>query len=338
MPLEAVAARLERERAGQRDLYARLSETSLEVGEPLAPLVDRYRLRVRAGACDAELRLTDTALAQLCAIAGVPMQLLERAPAAVGLATMRGMLALSRESDDRQHLLRLREEGSPRLRAVLPPSYVRLDDREVLAEVIRATRGENARAAGVWITDDMLALRVLVGNDLDLGAPGGHDPGRAGFDVVSSETGCHPLELRHVLYRVVCANGMTRLVDAQRELRARYTRMDRPTLGAALHDALGRLAGAGERAATRLAGLRGELVGEPAREVEAILQRYRLGSPRSRLATQIGDEVGRAASLFGLSRFELVQTFTAVARGLDYANRVRVEDAMGSYLEDGLAA
>ena len=230
MPLEAVSARLSKERKDQRDLYARLSETSLDVADPLAPLHQRYRVRVEKRERREEMGIAETALGQLCAVAGVPAQFLERAPASVGLDVMRSMLRLAQEGDDRQHLLRVKDGRSPRLRAVLPSSYVRLDDLDVLSEVERSAGVGWANAVNVWITDDLFALRLVAGREVNLGSVQRPDPAQAGIDVVSSETGVRPLEIRSLLFRQVCANGMTRVVDSQRELRARYARGDRAAL------------------------------------------------------------------------------------------------------------
>ncbi len=338
MPLEAVARRLGNERAHQRDLYARLSETDLDVADPLAPLERRYRLRVRRRERNEELGVSETALGQLCGIAGVPAQFLERAPASVGLDVMRSMLRLAQEGDDRQHLLRVKDGRSPRLRAVLPSSYVRLDDLDVLSEVERSAGEGWANAVNVWITDDLFALRLVAGQEVNLGTLQRPDPTRAGIDVVSSETGVRPLEIRSVLFRQVCANGMTRLVDSHRELRTRYARGDRAALREVLRTAVDRAVNEGTQAAARLAAARSQYVEDPLRELEEILRRYRLGSIRGRIGRWVVEEVLRDQTLFGTTRFAIVQAFTAAARGLDYPSRVRFEDAMGAYLFDAPAA
>ena len=44
-------------------------------------------------------------------------------------------------------------------------------------------------------------------------------------------------------------------------------------------------------------------------------------------------ELAPSRSLFGVHRFDLVQAFTATARGLEHKDRMRLEDAMGAYVD-----
>ena len=71
MPLEQVREVVLRERADQWDLYAPLSHARIEVGGSLDPVEQRYTLTVPDRDRDRNLRLTPTAVSQLCAIAGI---------------------------------------------------------------------------------------------------------------------------------------------------------------------------------------------------------------------------------------------------------------------------
>ena len=83
------------------------------------------------------------------------------------------------------------------------------------------------RVVNLKIDEDLFCLRTVFGDALNLGTAHRPDSAFAGIDVVSSETGCSPLEVRHVLVRMVCANGMTRLSQGPSSGKARYTRLDR---------------------------------------------------------------------------------------------------------------
>ena len=88
---------------------------------------------------------------------------------------------------------------------------------------------------------------------------------------------------------------------------------------------------------TRLRDARQAYVADPASEVARIFRRYRLGSPKGKAGRWVVDELLRRGTLFGVERFDLVQAFTAVARDLDHATRLKFEDAMGAYVLQGVA-
>jgi hypothetical protein len=66
--------------------------------------------------------------------------------------------------------------------------------------------------------------------------------------------------------------------------------------------------------------------------VKRIFRDYKLGNPLSEAARMVAADAMRTAGLLGVTRFELVQSFTKVAQALDREQRVRLEDAMGEYL------
>jgi len=159
-----------------------------------------------------------------------------------------------------------------------------------------------------------------------------------GFDVISSETGRHSLEMRHVLFRVICANGLTADTRRDQTMRTRYTRMDRDVFKNSFKEALAGSLTEVRRLAGLMADTRGTYIADPEQEMRDIFQRFDLGSPRGRLFRFVNQEVSQMNTLFGVSRFDLVQGFTATARDLEYRDRMRLEDAMGEYLLSPVAA
>jgi hypothetical protein len=332
IPLPRVRAILESNRQGTHDIYCPLSSIELDLGAPLAPLSERFQARVAHGGRRVRLRLTPTAIRQISAIAGVPIQFLEKTPASIGLGLLRSMLRLAIEARDRALLLRLKGRRAPRLRAVLPSSHVRFDDLDVLAE-LEATLGDagrDFRVVNLNVNEDLLCVRGLFSNPLDLSTSQRPDPAAAGIDIVSSETG-RALELRHVLVRVVCSNGMTSVLRNGSE-KTRHTSMDRAAFRARTALAIDRALEQGREMSAQLAAFRSAFVKAPRSEVEAILQRHRLGSLDGRFGRWVMTELDKNLSLFGVTRFEIVQAFTAVARGLQPIHRRRLEDAMGAYV------
>ena len=332
MPFSRVEPLVRKRRADQRDIYVPLSALRVDIADPFARPADRYRVSVRCkvkSKADApSLHLSPTSLGQLCGIAGVPSTFMDKLPAALGLKVLRCMLEMSSFGDDKHHLLRVQEN---RLRAVLPQSYVRFDDGDVLRALGRVVHAD-ATVARMSIDDDSFFLRLLTNDNLNLGTQRARDPGRAGFDVLSSETGRHRLQVRQVVFREICSNGMTMLSESQRLLDRRHTGSDRATFERAVAESFREASTHGQQVAARLAGSRATYVKEPRAEVEQIFRRFRLGSPRGKLGRWVMNEVLRSTSLLGVQRFDVVQAFTAVARGLEHRDRMRFEDAMGAYV------
>lgn len=342
MPLSIVEGVLNRERRDRRDLYAALRPPQVEpeIGDSLAPAPEqRYRLLTRLNGERIPLRFTPTSFRQLCAVAGVPLPFFDKAPAALGLGALRCMLEMSDAADGRQFLLRLRMGERPTLRAVLPQSFVRLDDEDVYRALAHAADGkDHIRVASLSVDEDTWFTRIVTGTPLNLGSSARPDPVVPGFDIITSETGVRPLEMRHVLLRVVCSNGATIAAEQQGALRRRQTGVDRPSLEARVRTALDRAFDSGVSMAQRMSKARADFVKEPREEIARIFRAYRLGNPAGRIGAWVAAEVLKGATLFGTSRWTLCQAFTAVARGLEHTQRIRFEDAMGDYLMQPAAA
>ena len=334
IPLPRVRAILEKNREGTHDIYCPLSSIELDFREPLAPLDERFLAHVSHGDHKITLRLTPTAVRQIAAIAGIPTPFLEKAPASVGLGLLRSMLRLAIESQDRTLLLRLKGKRLPRLRAVLPSSHVRFDDLEVLTEIESALgdAGQDFKVVNLNVNEDLFCVRGLLNESLELGTMRKSDPAASGIDIVSSETG-RPLELRHVLVRIVCSNGMTTTLHSEGE-KTRRANLDRAAFRARAGLAIDRAFEQGREMSAHLAAFRSAFVGTPKKEVEAILRSHKLGSVRGRIGRWVMTKLDNGPSLFGVTRFEIVQAFTAVARGLQPIDRRRLEDAMGAYVGD----
>jgi len=322
-------------RSEQHDVYAPLSEIRPGIRDPLAPLEDRFCVSIGASAGTKPVGLSPNALEQLCGLAGVPPNFLERVPTSLALKLLRSCLETTEHSDGRRFLLRLKTSGPPRLRAILPQSYVRFDDLDVFKELRAAAEGRDFKAVRVNITDDVLFLRLAKEDALNLGPRQQPDPALAGIDLITSETGAHKLELRHCLLRLVCENGLTTMASAGKAFRSRFSSIERELLQEAFRKTLEDSIRKGSEIAARLAQTRSSYIQDPRAELEAIFRKYKLGTTRGRIGRWVVQEVLRNLSMFGVAKFDLIQAFTAVARGLEHAARTRIEDAMGSYLVAG---
>ncbi len=124
---------------------------------------------------------------------------------------------------------------------------------------------------------------------------------------------------------------VTEASESQESLRLRHTRIDRAGLGAAVRATLEKAATRGRAIAARLAESRSQTIRAPQEEIRRIFSEHKLGSARGRLGRWVATELLKSGSLI-VQKFDLVQAFTAVARGLEHRDRMRVEDAMGAYL------
>jgi hypothetical protein len=278
------------------------------------------------------MSLTPTALGQLAGMAGIPASFMERVPPALGLRLLRSLLEVSAGEEDRACLLRLKEGDPPVVRAVLPPSFVRISDCELLDDLESAVE-RPATIVNLDVTPDVFSIRVVFADEsTNVGTRRDPDPTMPGLDLRSSETGAYPLQIRRLVFREVCSNGMTGIAESQKLLRRRMTRFDRGEFRVAVRAAAEESVRFGTEMADRLRASRGDMLPDPQREVERIFRRYKLGSPRSDKARWVASELLQSLSLFGVGKFELVQAFTAVARGLEHDRRLRWEDAMADYL------
>ncbi len=333
LPFSVVKATLKKERANCMDTYAPLSRVKVEIRNANAEVLNRYQLRLVDDPITEPLVFTPTSLRQLGRTTGVPSHVLERLPAAVGLNVLRCMLSVVHEKRPQRFLFRM--VGGPRgirLRALLPGSYVRFDDSEVLKEVETRLRAEKLKVVGLTINDDLFSVRLITPDRHNLGTSNHPDANHAGLDVRSSETARYPLQVRELFWRLVCSNGMTRLTDLSTTRIRQDGNMDKALFGEALGRALGSSMLNGGVLAARLGEMRTQYVAEPREEVERVFRDYDLGSPRGRTARWVWEELHGEVGLLGTRRFDLVQAFTSVAQRLDHDWRPRVEDAMGGYV------
>lgn len=330
MGLKDVGKLLARERSGLRDVYCPLSKTSVEIWDPLGPLSDRYRFRIDSLT---EVEPTETALRQLCNRAGIPYPFMDRLPASLGLGVLRGLTNILMESGDKQHLFRLRDfHGRTMLRAILPSSFVRFDDRDAFHEVSTLTEPTGARALDVYITEDLFRLRLVFPDRLNLGSGSKPDQAFVGIDVKSSETGWCATQVRQAMIRVVCCNGMTSMTPEPGSRKLRRMGIDREEFLTAFEKTLGTVFGSAREIAERLAGSRSLYVRDPLNEVKRVFTRYDLGRPTGRRGQLVQQELLPQLSLLGVSRFDVVQAFTSVAQRLRPEKQEQFEDAMWDYV------
>jgi len=332
MPLNTVADRLKAERAACEDEYHYLMDPQIELQNPHAEIQDRFQLRF-GGTDGAAVAFSETSIGQFCRVVGLPAYVLERLPPSLGLNVLRCMSTIAHERKPVKYLFRLRPDRQRlRLRALLQGSYVRFDDELVMEHVLKNTKEMKLRVAHVNITDDLFSLRLLHRTPHNIGTSKARDEAHTGFDIRTSETGRYDLQVRQLLYRVICSNGMTELINDKSNRVRRTTSRGREDIARLLDQAM---LGSHNRAqvmATRLGEMRSVYLQHPFDEVGRIFEDYRLGSPQGRTARRVREHLVPQVGLLGARQFDIVQAFTAVAQQLDHDWRPRLEDAMGAYV------
>lgn len=324
---------LRKERSDQRDVYQNLSHVSLELADELAEAHNRFQIDLRARDCRGPLSFSPQSIAQLCKITGIPVYAIERMPGSVGLSVLRCMLEIAGHSIDRLFLFRLKETPTMRrVRAILPASYIRCDDLEILEMVTSTVGAKGARVSNLTIQDDLFSLRLVLPDRVDFGTPQAPDAAQVGVDLTTSETGFLSTEVRYLVYRLICSNGMTSVAKEGKEKVRRTPRMDPEAFRGRFQYALSRTLPHGRTMARRLVGARHDYVRDPVSELGEVLQNYGLGSPRGKLGRWVLTELLKEQNLMGVRRFDVVQAFTSVAKQLEHRDRLRVEDAMTEYL------
>lgn len=335
MKFEAAERILVRERAGTRDTYAPLSRLSLRERDPLGRLHERFLGEIDTDAFRGDVELSSNALKQIAGLAGVPPLFLARLPASVGLGMLRSCLTLAQETKhDPLLLFRLRDrgKGGPVLRAVLPSGFVRYDDLQVLDDVRAFAKRQEFKVAEITANDATFSLRLVLGEPMNLGSAKHPDPAFAGLNILTSECGEIPLQVRRSVYRVVCANGATAMVDAQERLHRKRLGLTRERFREVFLEGLDEAMATVPAAVRRMADARSDYIHEPAEEVKRVFRDYGLGNPRGLAGRLVLHEIAKTSGLLGVSRFDFIQAFTRVAQGLDTDGRTKFEDAMGRWV------
>ena len=332
MPLPVVADKLKAERATCEDEYHYLTDPQIELQNPHAEIQDRFQLRFGHDGASA-MAFSETSIGQFCRIVGLPAYVLDRLPPALGLNVLRCMATIAHERKPLKYLFRLRRDTSRlRLRALLPGTYVRFDDTLVMDHVLKNTKGMKLRVAHVNITDDLFSLRLLHKERHNLGTQKAPDEAHAGFDIRTSETGRYELQVRMMLYRLICSNGMTELIGDRAKRLRRTSGRGKEDFPRLFDEAMLGSHHRGHDMAARLAEMRSVYIQHPYDEVERIFAEYGLGSPRGRTARRVREHLVPQVGLLGARQFDIVQAVTAVAQQLDHDWRPRLEDAMGAYV------
>ena len=178
------------------------------------------------------LSLTTWASGQLCARLGIPAPYFRKCPLDLQDAQANHWLQHGPQKHGEKWLLRAKDES---LRAVLSERYSPLDNATLLDE-LQMLLPDSYRVDWFGLQDESLHLRVV-------------DPARTrellpddaltvGIHLVNSEVGMRSVTVDALVYRLVCTNGLIRLVKGKSLLRQRHLHVSQHRFVGALGEAI----------------------------------------------------------------------------------------------------
>jgi hypothetical protein len=232
-------------------------------------------------------------------------------------------------AEDKAEEWLLRMKGD-RVRGILSPRYTKISHSEV-AEIVTSICAERFRVEWLAVTDESLHLRLVdptLSRDV---LPG--DRVIAGLHIGNSEVGKRAVTVDALVWRLVCQNGLVRLVKGKSLLYQRHIYLSRPmleqALGNAIREALVQSTGFMER----MSQATKECVPEVEETIAALSTSWGLSVDTSdKVKHSLKCEpFGQRSTLYGL-----VNAFTQTAQTLEPDERYTLEAHAGTLLEKGL--
>lgn len=241
----------------------------------------------------------------------------------------------------------LDDEGNPRpggsqswllrckaqtVRAVLSERYRPLDNADLVGTLIPILE-DRFEVRGIALTPESFHLRLVDPRLAREVLP--NDRLMVGVHVANSETGRRSVTVDALVWRLVCLNGMVRLVRGKSLLRQRHVSWDRPRFADALNRAVCEAVTAGAGLIDRLEAA----TREPVPDVEGVIRAI---AQQAALTQSVQDRVKQALLSTPPPQQErvygLVQALTFTAQSLAPDDRYDLEVVAGRLLDEGLPA
>lgn len=315
-----------------------------------------------ADASDASASLTPTSWAtgQLCARLGIPVTYYRKCPVELqDIQVNHWLKHATRRSNDSdslgvdgfadggsnghtsngsrsngsqpQETWQLRAKGDT-LRAILSERYTPLDNRTLLQE-LEPLLSSRYRVDWFGLSEESLHLRIVDPHKCREVLP--DDPLTVGIHLSNSEVGFRALTVDALVYRLVCTNGLIRLVKGKSLLRQRHIHIAQPRFVAALAEAV-------EGALLAADGFLDELqrtTRTPVPQVETTLERLGEAWGLSDEAQQAAKAVlKREVSAQQDTLYGVINAFTSVAQSLPDEARYDLEVLAGNLAAHGVPA
>jgi len=285
------------------------------------------------------LSLSPWATAQACHRLCIPAPYFVRCPSPLQDAQFNHWAWQSGEDPDKEQdgnagaprpwLLRCKEQT---VRAVLSDRYRPLDNADLVGTLVPILE-DRFEVRGIALTPESFHLRLVDPRLAREVLP--NDRLMVGVHVANSETGRRSVTVDALVWRLVCLNGMVRLVRGRNLLRQRHVSWDRPRFADALNRAVCEAITAGAGLIDRLQAA----TREPVPDVEGVIRAI----AQQALLTQAVQERVKQALLATPPPqqervFGLVQALTYTAQSLSPDDRYDLEVIAGRLLDEGLPA
>ena len=335
--LDHVRDRVEADDRGKWDEVALRQDLSWRQGRLVLPA----SVRLPDGGGDIPRRLCPSpwATSQLCQQLGMPARYFRACPPHLQEAQFAhwAHYALAHDDDglprhdllaDREHWL-LRGKNAA-LRGVLSSRYARLDNRQLL-DCLLPLLGERFEVSWHALTPESFHLRLVDPALSQDALPG--DRLMVGLHVGNSEVGKRSVSVDAIVFRVLCRNGLIRVINGKGLLRQRHVSFDPPRFKERLERAISQALLEGAAFLSRLAAT----VRIPVPDVDGTLlllgERWAL-SLRTRQMVRVcllAMPAPHQESLWGL-----VNALTQAAQTLAPDDRYDLEALAGGLAEHGL--
>jgi len=324
--------------AGKWDLVAPREQLQFEGGALTVSLDD----------CGQHIeRLTPTAWAttQFCQRLGIPASYFRKCPpqlqdaqgnywiknAPSEPAENGGKRRSQHTSKPEQWLLRARYGV---LRGVLSERYSRLDNEALLTSVQQVLETVSSRFETSWfaLSDESLHLRLIDPTQKREALP--DDGLMAGIHIANSEVGKRAVTVDAMVFRLVCSNGLIRLVKGKSLLYQRHIHLSQDRFAGALETAVGEALGAATSFMDQIAVATRESVKDVEEAIKKISGNWNLSQSTEERVLQalLEERSSQQETLYGV-----VNAFTNAAQTLPADDRYDLEVLAGHLVEHGIA-
>lgn len=285
------------------------------------------------------LTLTSWATTQMCQRLGIPTQYFKRCPAVLQDVQAnywlkcpddngKGDNGHEQESDSTSPVWLLRAKHN-RLRGVLSEKYSRLDNA-ALFDAVEPLVQTRFKVKWFELSDESMHLRLVDPALTREVLP--DDRLMVGVHVANSEVGKRCVTVDSMVYRLVCSNGLVRLVKGKSLLHQRHIHVTEAKFEQALERAIGDALTTGAGFIERLSLATREPIGDMEGAIDSLSVLWNLSQPTRELVklAVLGERPAQQETLYGL-----VNGFTNAAQRLPLDDRYHLEVMAGKLLEQG---
>lgn len=327
MLLTEVRERLRQDDESKWDQLIPLEELQMQEGRLCCPRL--YRAEYPRG-----LALTNWAQTQFCQRLRIPTAYYRRCPTWLKdtqanfwlHGELTAEIPANPEARPERWLLRAKGEA---LRGILSERYAKLNNADVLAALEPLVKD---RFEVEWqaLTEESWHLRLVDPKLVREVSPG--DRLCAGLHIANSEVGKRAVTVDALVYRLVCANGLIRLVKGRSLLYQRHVALSQPRFEAAISSALREAIVQGTGFMERMAMATGETLPDVAGVLSTLSNRWGLSQT---IEAQIKETLERAERAHQETLYGLVNAVTNVAQTLSPDDRYTLEALAGRLVETG---